>query len=253
MPLQRKVFRIEQMHDAPMPIADGAADAPHHREILAELKALQDLIERQAQTQQAQAKQALQAQASQAQRKSDASTLEPGGLRQLKDETDTIHRAIVHTKHEIATLHAGTFSDGKPRATRELDAVVDGTERATQQILDAAEVIEEAANSLSASVKQGQEQALAQDIQDNVLRIFEACNFQDLSGQRIAKVLATLQFVEDRIARMMEIWGGADAFKDYAAAAARGGEPQHLLHGPKLDDDSGHASQADIDALFKAS
>ena len=141
--------------------------------------------------------------------------------------------------------------DGKPRATRELDAVVDGTERATQQILDAAEVIEEAANSLSASVKQEQEQALAQDIQDHVLRIFEACNFQDLSGQRIAKVLATLQFVEDHIARMMEIWGGADAFKDYTSAAAAGAEPEHLLHGPKLDDDSGHASQADIDAMFK--
>ena len=31
--------------------------------------------------------------------------------------------------------------------------------------------------------------SLALDIQDNVLRIFEACNFQDLTGQRIAKVL----------------------------------------------------------------
>jgi chemotaxis protein CheZ len=248
MPVQRKVFRIEQMSGAPTAIAPAAADAPHHHEILAELKALQELIEHQTQAAQAVQAQALKAQES---RKSDTATLEASGLRQLKDETDTIHRAIVHTKHEIATLHAGTFRDGKPRATRELDAVVDGTERATQQILDAAEVIEEAANSLSASVKQGQEKALAQDIQDHVLRIFEACNFQDLSGQRIAKVLATLQFVEDHIARMMEIWGGAEAFKDYTAAATHGGEPNPLLHGPKLDDDSGHASQADIDAMFK--
>jgi chemotaxis protein CheZ len=239
MPIQRKVFRIERMNSAPAADSERTPSAsPQQREIIAELKALQNLIERQ----------------TSALRKADPATLEPDGLRQLKDETDTIHRAITHTKLEIATLHAGTFSDGKPRATRELDAVVDGTERATQQILDAAEVIEEAANSLAASVKQEQEQALAQDIQDHVLRIFEACNFQDLSGQRIAKVLATLQFVEDHIARMMEIWGGADAFKDYAAATlAPDGRDAHLLHGPKLEGDAGHASQADIDAMFKAS
>src|SRR4051812_28583581 len=133
MPVQRKVFRIEQMSGAPVAIAPAVADAPHHHEILIELKALRELIARQTQEAQAVQAQALKAQES---RRSDAATLEPGGLRQLKDETDTIHRAIVHTKHEIATLHAGTFRDGKPRATRELDAVVDGTERATQQILD---------------------------------------------------------------------------------------------------------------------
>jgi len=85
-----------------------------------------------------------------------------------------------------------------------------------------------------------------------VLRIFEACNFQDLSGQRIAKVMATLQFVENRIARMMEIWGGAESFKAYAAAMAERQRHPALLHGPRLDDEPGHASQADIDALFKA-
>jgi chemotaxis protein CheZ len=179
--------------------------------------------------------------------------MESDELRQLKDESDSIHRVIAHTKQEVATLHAGTFSDGEPRATRELDAVADGTERATQQILDAAEVIEEAAKLLSASVKQGQERALAQDIQDHALRIFEACNFQDLSGQRITKVLATLQFVEDRVARMMEIWGGAEAFREFTAAAlAERQREAQLLNGPKLDGDPGHASQDDVDAIFKS-
>ena len=50
---------------------------------------------------------------------------------------------------------------------------------------------------------------LAQDIRDQVIRIFDACNFQDLAGQRIAKVLATLKFIEDRIARMMDIWAAS--------------------------------------------
>ena len=86
-----------------------------------------------------------------------------------------------------------------------------------------------------------------------MLRIFEACNFQDLSAQRIAKVMATLQFVESRIARMMEIWGGAESFKAYAAVAmAEHQRNSALLHGPRLDDEPGHASQADIDAVLKA-
>ncbi len=155
--------------------------------------------------------------------------------------------------HEIATLHASGFSgleDG--RVFRELDAVVGGTEQATQQILAAAEEIDETANNLSALVKRGPEQALAQDIRDQVLRIFEACNFQDLAGQRITKVLTTLKFVDDHVTRMVEIWGGIEAFKDYAPApvAARDQETV-LVNGPRLDGDLGYASQDEIDALFR--
>jgi chemotaxis protein CheZ len=64
-------------------------------------------------------------------------------------------------------------------------------------------------------------------------------------------VVATLKFIEDHIVKMMDIWGGLDALKDFTpiAIAERSGD-EKLLNGPKLDDDSGHASQDDIDALF---
>ena len=58
-----------------------------------------------------------------------------------------------------------------------------------------------------------------------MIKIFEACNFQDLTGQRITKVVGTLKFIETHIVRMMEIWGGLEAFKDIEAetiAEARG-------------------------------
>ena len=183
---------------------------------------------------------------------SDVEAIGASGLRQLKDETDTIHRAIIRTKQEIATLHASGFSNMEHgRVVRELDAVAGGTERATQQILAAAEEIDEAANNLCALLKHGQEQELAQDIRDQVIRIFEACNFQDLAGQRITTVVATLKFVEDHVARMMEIWGGVEAFRDSAPAAVPARAQQTVLtNGPKLDGDGGHASQDEIDALF---
>jgi chemotaxis protein CheZ len=162
-------------------------------------------------------------------------------------------RAIGRTKQAIATLHAGGFDGSQSgRAFRELDAVVDGTERATAQILAAAEEIDEAANNLSALLKGTQEQALAQDIRDQVIRIFEACNFQDLTAQRIATVSATLKSVDEHIARTLEIWGGVEAFKDHMPAAAQRTRATVPLNGPKLDNDSGHATQDEIDKLFRS-
>jgi chemotaxis protein CheZ len=247
MPVRQKTFRIERMpsangrapaHGVAAPSNTGAALQQH--EVLAEIRALRDLVEQRTQP---------AATSEEAGGKSDQITI--GDLNKLKYETDSIHRAISRTMQELADLHFGAFEGGQGgRASRELDAVADSTERATQQILEAAEGIDEAANTLSASVKQEQEQALANDIRDQVVRIFEACNFQDISGQRIAKVLATLSFVEDRVGRMLDIWGGRDAIKDYSA-----GQPEHslepkLVNGPKLSGDSGHVSQQEIDAMF---
>lgn len=236
MPVQRKIFRIEQTtpFSVTAGMLDGAGMSPAERkEILAELKALHDLIERRG------PKPGV-----------DVEVCGADELRRLKSDTDAIHHAINRTKQEVAALHANAFGPPPARVTRELDAVVESAERATEQILGAAEDIEDAANTLSASLKREQEKSLALDIQDNVLRIFEACNFQDLTGQRIAKVLTTLKFVEDRIAHMIEIWGGIDAFKTYAAAAAADRDRNAMLHGPKLDDDEGHVSQDDVDAMF---
>jgi chemotaxis protein CheZ len=137
------------------------------------------------------------------------------------------------------------------RVTNELDAIVGGTEHATETILASAEDIDQMVSTLAARLKDDQNQALASDIQERVVKIFEACNFQDLTGQRITKVVSTLKFIETHIVRMMDIWGGLDAFKDVVpeAIAEREGDAK-LLNGPKLDDEVGHASQDDIDALF---
>jgi chemotaxis protein CheZ len=237
MPVRRKVFRIEQMGPIGTPsaaLADGMS-ARQQQEILAELKAMRELMERRPPAPAADAR-------------------ESAALRELKIDAEAIQRALTRTKQEIAAMHAAAFGGageaGAARVTRELDAIADSAERATQRILDAAEDIEDAANTLSASLKNGQEQALALDIQDHVLRIFEACNFQDLAGQRIAKVLATLKFIEERIAHMMEIWGGLDAFRDLTGATPAARDRNVALHGPKLDGDEGHISQDDIDIMF---
>ncbi len=170
----------------------------------------------------------------------------------LKTELDSIYEAIAQTKREIATLHQTTGSEGEDmaRVTNELDAVVHGTEGATENILSAAEFIDETANTLSARL-QGQDADLANDIQERVITIFEACNFQDLTGQRITKVVGTLRFIEDRIIQMMDIWGGIESFKEIELVQrdAKEGDAA-LLNGPSLESDVDVATQDDIDALF---
>jgi chemotaxis protein CheZ len=129
------------------------------------------------------------------------------------------------------------------RIAHELNAVTAGSEQATQKILAVAEEIDQTANDLSAALKGKIERGLAQDISDLVIRIFEACNFQDLIGQRLGKVMTTLQFIEDHVARAF------DEIKTTPPAWTRDAAQQ--LHGPRLDIDRGHLSQSEIDALFR--
>jgi len=80
---------------------------------------------------------------------------------------------------------------------------------------------------------------VAADILEHVVKIFEACNFQDLAGQRINKAIAALKLVEQQLDRLSAIWGKVD----HAPTAK-------LINGPKLDKDGGHADQDEIDQMF---
>ena len=170
--------------------------------------------------------------------------------KKLKNELDEIQAAISETKREIATLHkSGNTGGSMHRVSDELDAVMGGTEEATNSILQAAEAIDINAKNLIAKLT-GDDQGMASDIADAVVQVFEACNFQDLTGQRITKVVNVLRFIDERVQRMTEIWGGISAFEDVAPVPEgnRDGD-KALLNGPALPGED-RASQDMIDALF---
>jgi chemotaxis protein CheZ len=170
----------------------------------------------------------------------------------LKAELAEMYKAISDTKREVATLHQNSFSnDGEKSIGNELDAVVAHAEQATDAILSSAETIDSNATDLIAILIKDGNKNLASDIQEQVVTIFEACNFQDLTGQRITKVVNTMKFIEDRINGIMDIWGGDEGFKDVIPHQVE--KPQGeaaLLNGPSMEDDPMSASQDDIDALF---
>jgi chemotaxis protein CheZ len=238
MAAQRKQFRVETQYRNDPRGPSPAEGAPLHHEMMRELKALRALVQGQQPASVDQAEtEMLRAKLNEAQK--------------LKTELDIIYGAIHRTKQELASIHTGSNqTPDTTRVARELDEVIGGTESATQDILKAAEGIDEAASTLVAGLKNEHESQLAQDIQDKVIQIFEACNFQDLSGQRITKAMRSMKFIEEHILRMMEIWGGVEAIAGVTPTTPEPSAHAHLLNGPKLEEDSGHASQNDIDALF---
>jgi chemotaxis protein CheZ len=251
MPVQRKRFRIEEAgcEAASMQEATDAGLMPYHNEIMSELRAIRAQMSMPASNA---ADKAPATRTENMQATLDAFRAQIEQCEKLKIELDLIHEAISRTKREIAVLHGKSFSgDEMTRVTGELGAVVGGTEEATQQILEAAEAIDEAASALGKPQTPDQTARLSQDIQERVITIFEACNFQDLTGQRINKVMQTMKFIEHHIYVMMEIWGGVDAIKAHAPAIVddRVGDAR-LLNGPKGIGGEGHASQGDIDAMF---
>ncbi len=172
--------------------------------------------------------------------------------RKLRNELKEIYDAIERTKVEILTIHqSGVNGMEISRVSDELGAIVEGTEKATETILESAESIDQIAADLVAALTSENHQGMVGDMQDQVIQIFESCNFQDLTGQRISKVVSAFGFIEERVIQMMEIWGGVESFAEVEAMNRedRAGD-KALLNGPALNEDENVASQDDIDALF---
>jgi chemotaxis protein CheZ len=135
-----------------------------------------------------------------------------------------------------------------PAAADELDAVVAETAAATGALMDACD-------RLQAQDMSGASHPLQDAINAEVTAIFEACSFQDITGQRITKVVKALKNIEQKVADILKALGHASKSADKALAnvAAEKETPKGdaaLLNGPQL---SGKAiSQEEIDKLLSS-
>lgn len=166
----------------------------------------------------------------------------------LREELREMNAYIHQTRREIAALRPVDAGANRiMAATGELEGIVSATERATSDILNGVERIQALAMKLP---KDGEVGKVAEEIQNHVTDVLTACSFQDITGQRTTKVVNTLQYIEQRVSSMIEIWGVQGAAP--ATAPTREVEDQrpdaHLMNGPAAD---GGPSQADVDALFE--
>ncbi|HIJ63530.1 MAG TPA: chemotaxis protein CheZ [Rhodospirillaceae bacterium] len=164
----------------------------------------------------------------------------------LYQEVEALAAYIHSAKAEIAALRPQDIQQHYiATATDELDAIVGATERATNDILDAAEKLENITGDMSPEI--------AQRITEATTMVYEACNFQDITGQRITKVVKALKHIEERVQALVDAFG--DEFKQSSATPAQSGDAasaaaadQALLNGPQLPQKA--HDQAAIDALF---
>ena len=156
----------------------------------------------------------------------------------LLSEVEELARTIAAARAEVVALKVDDITASHiPLATDELDAIVAHTAAATDAILESCETLDRLGEELAG-------QAGAQ-LQEATTRIYEACGFQDITGQRITKVVAALKAIDAKVANIIAAFGQRQAgpVADAPAASAAA-----LENGPQLPRNA--MDQSDIDKLL---
>lgn len=151
---------------------------------------------------------------------------------------------IAAARTELAAMRPTTLTAREiPSARDELGAVIAHTETAAGRIMDAADRVGDLAESLEGEA--------AKTVAALSTEIYEASSFQDITGQRVNKVLTVLKTLEERLSRLGAIIGDTDVDADEVEIFDASGEVVNadaLKHGPQLEGQGN--SQDDIDALL---
>jgi chemotaxis protein CheZ len=161
----------------------------------------------------------------------------------LYGELREIAGYIESMRSEIGALQVNDLKNSRiPMAGHELGAIVQATESATNTIMECAETLMAADGSDPAAYK-----AL---VDEKMMMIFEACSFQDITGQRIAKVVETLQHIEERVGRFAEVVNAKDMAGFLTEQERERSERKEklLLNGPQLA--GAGVDQNDVDKMF---
>ena len=113
--------------------------------------------------------------------------------------------------------------------------LVGATAEATGAIMDSCERVQ--------ALFPKMDPAVAAVAEAEITKVFEACSFQDITGQRITKVVKTLKKIDEKITALLAVLGtkapGYDEVKE---------EEETFLAGPQLPGKG--ISQTDIDKLL---
>jgi chemotaxis protein CheZ len=160
----------------------------------------------------------------------------------LYKEMSNLAQIIEQTRADLRKTNAGDIHlKHLPSATDEMDAIVKATEQATMSIFKACEGLEK--------ITQGLDTANREAVQAEVTRIYEACSFQDITGQRINKVVKSLCAVEEKVTSIIRILNErmGDMELHHTSKDERMGDAA-LLNGPQMATEA--ISQEEIDKLL---
>jgi len=161
----------------------------------------------------------------------------------FQDELRELLSFIEQAKSDLADIQPKFLSENKiPEASNQLDQVVDATEEAATKIMDSAEAISEIAMTLEGDI--------VTQLLTISTNIFEASSFQDITGQRVTKVVNTLNYLEEKLSRLADAIGDTDSHLrvEKEAEDIQPESDEHLLQGPQCKVTAN--DQDEIDALF---
>lgn len=156
------------------------------------------------------------------------------------EEFRVIAGYIARAKDEIRELRPHDLSHERiPTAGAELEAITRDTETATHTIMNAAEAI--------MAIEAADASAYKAAVDDEVMKIFEACSFQDITGQRVSKVINVLQQIEERVTKLASALGVDDKPSETLTEREQRAKDL-LLNGPAIG--GPETAQDAIDAMF---
>ena len=159
----------------------------------------------------------------------------------FKDELRSLLGYIEQTKIDLFDIQPKDLSENKiPEASNQLDQVVATTEVAASKIMDAAEEISELAETVDGE--------LAERLMAISTHIFETSSFQDITGQRVTKVVTTLKYLEEKLKLLADAIGDTDSHLKAEEDSNPDNSEEDLLQGPQCAA-TGNDQDA-IDALF---
>jgi chemotaxis protein CheZ len=164
------------------------------------------------------------------------------GAERMRLDLIDMAEAISRTKQEVTSIKPAEDREGKIGiATDELDAIVGATEQATSEILTAIERIQEIAWTLR---EQGTDPAVCDQLDAQAAEAYTACSFQDLTGQRIRRIVKVMRFLEARIDAMIDIL----RISEHDAQDTDAESEAPLAHGPERPGEG--LGQSEIDDLI---
>ena len=178
-----------------------------------------------------------------------------GDIRDLINEVRELDSHITEVKENVSLI-------SHPEATNfatianDWSNILTQIEDATNNFLDIGEEIFSCVDILRETKSDKERQICLDKIQEQADILTYACGFQDLTGQKINKIVNAFSLLEERIVAIINIWG-EEELENYAKeknlvvpVVEDEREDSHLLNGPLDHDDEDALSQDDIEALF---
>lgn len=164
---------------------------------------------------------------------------------QLIQEIEAVSRYLSGVRHAINGLGLPGLVDANLRdAYADLRDVVSTGQSAAMTILDTAEF-------LLNSTETGD--AYRAQVEDRMIQLMEACSFQDLTGQRLARVSKSLMSIEERLTNFSQVVKvKSSSTRPDMSERERAHEKwkrDNLAYGPSSDNT---VNQSDIDKLLSA-